>query len=145
MYPHARSDYDGTRAARFALPVAVLPCADSNPVLALLLKMFLLHLRVALTLLWIHTRIIKLHAVVVYKHDRTCGGQNVEFLSGSVSEYMYHDHNLAQCMQRCQGTAGCRRFGWGAGGCRISSKICTKEYLTGAKIYQLAKGTLLVW
>ena len=110
-----------------------------------MLDMFLLHSRVALILLWVHTRIIKLCAVVVHKHDRTCGGQNVEFLTGSVSEYMHHDHNLAQCMERCQATAGCRRFGWGAGGCRVTSKICTEEYLPGAKIYQLGKGALLVY
>ena len=70
----------------------------------------------------------------------------MEFLSGSVLEMKYHhDHNLEQCMERCQATAGCKLFAWGAGGCRISSKFCTEEYLPGAKIYQLGKGTLFVW
>ena len=81
--------------------------------------------------------------VAVYKNDRTCGGSNVQTLTGSALEMKYYEgYTLAQCMRVCQATPGCSLFAWGAGGCRISSKICTEEYRLGAKIYQLGKGQI---
>ena len=83
--------------------------------------------------------------VVVYKNDRTCGGSNVQTLTGSALEMKYYEgYTIVQCMQRCQATPGCTLFAWGAGGCRVTSKVCTEEYLPGAKIYQLYAGALSV-